>query len=113
MGVCGIIAQAFWGAFFGWTMPIIIGVSIYLAFRIFKTIQKGVKKLKEWKCELCGKVCKNEGGLRLHKIKKHDGTGICSHPNKKMLNPKIQAHKVWIDKGFSEYCDDCQEVIGS
>lgn len=119
MGGCCIIANAFWFAFFGWTMPIILGVSIYLLIKGFKALKKGVKKMAEKakelvsKCNTCGKEFfgkSHKSALRLHMQKKHQ-EGNCSHPNKRMLNPRVEWEQRAMQKGHDEFCPDCTEVF--
>lgn len=100
-----MIMQAFLNAFFGWTMPFIIGISIIL-------IIKGVK-IMTTVCDVCGKKfegARAEGALRLHKLKAH-AKGDCSHPNKRFLNPRVEIEVVALTQGYAEYCPHCREVF--
>ena len=90
-------------------------------------------------CPFCQKVCKNEGGLRLHVYNKHpehfaewhagqagqatvtqttqvyeaEGRPVkCPECGNKLtrLNPFDREHNYFIQQGYRRYCTKCQEV---
>jgi len=72
-----------------------------------------------WVCALCGKICKNEGGLNLHYYRVHGRRGnstgqetcpICGS-RLRLLSRQIAAEAAAIAQGYLKICPKCEEVI--
>ncbi|UWG95521.1 hypothetical protein LPY66_11365 [Dehalobacter sp. DCM] len=77
-------------------------------------IQKMTKERQSVSCPECGKEFKHQGALNLHlsrsMCKKETVCPECGG-GLRMLRPNILREKQAINKGFTEVCEKCLELI--